>query len=206
MTTRERTAAAIESRRQNTQAMLQRVQDAISALRRQKKPITYTAVARLAEVSRTFLYENTDARSLVAEATTHTARQRGQARADHDAEQDIIWRERAFNAEDALKAAHVEIRSQRSRIGELMGQLRDLEQEWPPETIGHITAENTTLKQRVRHLGEENRTLGERLQAARSNIRFQDRHIAQLEAELVEHTTNVTNMRAASNPSSEDRK
>ena len=68
-----------------------------SPARRQKKPITYTAVARRAEVSRTFLYENTDAR--VAEATTHTARQRGQARADHDAEQESS----GVNAPSTLK-------------------------------------------------------------------------------------------------------
>jgi len=66
-----------------------------------------------------------------------------------------------------------------------------------------FTTENTTLKQRVRHLSDENRTLSERLQAARSNTRFQDRHIAQLEAELIYHTTNVTNMHATSNPRSE---
>lgn len=206
MTTRERTEAAIESRRQNTQTMLQQVQDAISVLRRQKKPITYAAVARKAEVSRTFLYENTDARSLVAGAAKHGAGQRARTQADHDAEQELAWRERAFNAEDALKAAHTEIRSQRSRIGELMGQLRDLEQKWSPETIGHIATENTTLKQHVRQLTDENRTLSERLQAARSNTRFQDRHIARLEAELLEHTTNVTNMHATSNLRSDDGK
>jgi chromosome segregation ATPase len=200
MTTRERTAATIESRRQNTQAMLRRVQDAIAALRRQKKPITYAAVARRAEVSRTFLYENTDARSLVTQAAKHAASQRAQTRIDHDAEQDMIWRERAFNAEDALKAAHAEIRSQRNRIGELMGQIRDSEQEWSPETVSRIATENTTLKQRVRQLGDEIHILTERLQAARSNTRFQDRHIAQLEAELVEQHPNVTNMHTTTNP------
>jgi dynactin complex subunit len=202
MTTQERTAAAIESRRQNTQAMLHRVQDAISALRRQKKPITYAAVARRAEVSRTFLYENTDARSLVTEAAKHAAGQRAQTQADHDAEQDMIWRERAFNAEDEVKAAHAEIRSQRKRIGELLGQIRDSEQQWSPETVGRIATENTTLKQRVRQLGDEIHTLTERLHAARSNTRFQDRHIARLEAELIEQHPNVTNMHATSNPSS----
>lgn len=206
MTTRERTAAAIESRRQNTQTMLQRVQDAISVLRRQKKPITYTAVARRAETSRTFLYENTHARALVTEAANHTAGQRTQAHTDHDTQQDTIWRERALNAEHALKTAHTEIRSQRSRIGELMGQIRDREQEWSSETVSRIATENTTLKQRIRQLGDENHTLTERLQAARSNTRFQDRHIAQLEAELIERHPNVTNMHATSNPSSEGRK
>jgi hypothetical protein len=45
--------------------------------------------------------------------------------------------------------------------------------------------ENTTLKQRVRQL-TENRTLDERLKAARSNLRFQDGRIADLEAQLTE--------------------
>ncbi|MGH3902731.1 MAG: DUF6262 family protein [Pseudonocardiaceae bacterium] len=206
MTTRERTTAAIESRRQNTQAILQRVHDAISVLRRQKKPVTCAAVARRAQVSRTFLYENNDAHSLVVEAAGRAARQHAQTQADHDAKEDMAWRERAFNAEDALKATHAEIRAQRGRIGELMGQLRDLEQGWSSQTIGHITTENTTLKQRVSQLSDETRTLSERLQAARSNTRFQDRHIARLEAELAEHTTNVTNMHATSNPSPEGTK
>ena len=44
------------------------------------------------------------------------------------------------------------------------------------------TTENTTLKQRVRQITAENRTLDERLKAARSNLRFQDRRVADLEA------------------------
>jgi len=47
--------------------------------------------------------------------------------------------------------------------------------------------ENTTLKARVRQLTSDNRTLEERLEAARSNARFADRRIAQLEAQLTEH-------------------
>ncbi|MGP4102892.1 hypothetical protein [Nonomuraea sp. KM90] len=51
---------------------------------------------------------------------------------------------------------------------------------------GRLLAENTTLKQKVRHLTDETRTLNERLQAARSNGRFADRRIAELEAQLLE--------------------
>jgi len=67
-----------------------------------------------------------------------------------------------------------------------MGQIRDLEHEWPQETAQRVITENTTLKQRVRQLTQDNRTLEERLQAARSNNRFADRRIAQLEAQIVE--------------------
>jgi hypothetical protein len=42
------------------------------------------------------------------------------------------------------------------------------------------------LKQRLRQLTKDNRALDERLQAARSNSRFQDRRIAQLKAHLFE--------------------
>ncbi|MEV7780909.1 hypothetical protein [Kitasatospora sp. NPDC088351] len=85
-----------------------------------------------------------------------------------------------------LKAAQAEILTQRTRIGELLGQIRDLQAEWTEEAIQRITTENTTLKQRVRQLTADNRTLDERLKAARSNLRFQDRRVADLEAQIVE--------------------
>jgi hypothetical protein len=40
------------------------------------------------------------------------------------------------------------------------------------------------MQQRVRQLTLDNRTLEERLTAARSNLRFQDRRVADLEAKL----------------------
>ena len=58
-----------------------------------------------------------------------------------------------------------------------------------PASAGIVfTSESTTLKQRVRQLTLDNRTLQERLQAARSNVRFADRRIAQLEAQLLDHS------------------
>lgn len=181
-----RTAAAIQTRRLDTEHKLTRVREAITVLRRQKAPITSAALVRRAGVSRTFLYENTDARALVADAITHATGQRVRDQIEQDAEQEASWRERALNAENALKAAHTEIRIQRARIAELMGNIRDLEQQWSTEDIQRINTENTTLKQQVRQLSQDTRTLEERLQAARSNGRFQDRKIAQLEAQLLQ--------------------
>jgi hypothetical protein len=103
-----------------------------------------------------------------------------------DTTPDTTWRERALNAEDALKAAHIEIRTRRNRIAQLMGQIRDMETRWTDESISHITTEKPNLKQRLRQLTQDNRAIDERLQAARSNSRFQDRRIAQLEAHLLE--------------------
>jgi chromosome segregation ATPase len=181
-----RTAAATAARRSTTQAALGRVHDALARLRREKAPVSMVVVARRAEVSRTFLYDNAEARVAVQAAMAETAQHRGQRLAERDDAREASWRERALNAEDALKAAHAEILTQRSRIGELLGRIRDIEAEWTQEAAQRVTTENTTLKQRVRQLTADNRTLDERLQAARSNLRFQDRRIADLEARLAE--------------------
>ena len=183
-----RTAAALEARRRATQQKVQQVRDAITELSRGKAPVTYLAVARRAAVSRTFLYENPDARALAGAAMTKTAdaSQPIKAQAGAATQQEANWRERALNAEDALKAAHAEIRTQRTRIGQLLGQIRDLEHDLSPEAAQRLATENTTLKQRVRQLNHDNKTLEDRLEAARSNNRFADRRIAQLEAQLTE--------------------
>jgi integrase len=184
-----RTAAALAARRSTTQAALGRVRDAISRLRKEKIPVSVAAVGRRAGVSRTFLYENPEARGEVAAAIADAGERRGQALVEQDEQHETTWRERALNTEDALKAANTEILTQRTRIGELLGRIRDLQAEWTEEAIQRITTENTTLKQRVRQLTTDNRTLEERLKAARSNLRFQDRRVADLEAKLTDPTT-----------------
>lgn len=180
-----RTAAALAARRQDTQNKLDQVRVALTRLQREHSTITFPAIARQAAVSRTFLYENPEARALVEQALTRATTNRAQARTDHDAAQETSWRERALNAEDALKTAHTEIRTQRSRIATLMGNVRDLEQHHPHQSIEQITTENTTLKHRVHQLTQDNRILDERLHAARSTLRFQDRRLADLETKLL---------------------
>jgi hypothetical protein len=100
-------------------------------------PVTYPLVAYRAGVSRTFLYENAEARALMTAATS-----RGRRRsAGHGRDEDASWRERALNAEEALKAAHAEIRTQRERIGLLLGQIRDLESDYAEDAIQQVAAE-----------------------------------------------------------------
>ncbi|MFE1962194.1 DUF6262 family protein [Streptomyces sp. NPDC059479] len=181
-----RTAAALAARRQGTEAALQRVREAIARLQREKARVSVAAVARRADVSRTFLYDNPEARAAIASAMAEAGERQTRMLAQQDDEHEATWRERALNAEDVLKAAHIEIRTQRTRISELLGQIRDLQAKWTEETIHRITTENTTLKQRIRQLTADNRTLDERLKAARSNLRFQDRRIADLEAGLAD--------------------
>jgi chromosome segregation ATPase len=181
-----RTAAALAARHRDTQAALGRVCDTIARLCREKTPVSVAAVARRANVSRTFLYTNPDAKTAVAQAIQESGDQRSRLLANADDSREATWRERALNAEDALKNAHAEILTQRTRIGELLGRIRDLEAEWTQDDVQRITTENTTLKQRVRQLTADNRTLDERLKAARSNLRFQDRRMADLEAQLAD--------------------
>ncbi|MFE9287925.1 DUF6262 family protein [Streptomyces olivaceus] len=181
-----RTAAALAARRQRTEAALHRVHAAIARLRREKAQVSVAAVARRADVSRTFLYDNLEARATVATAMADDGDRRVRTLTEQDNERETSWRERALNAEEGLKAAQAEILAQRTRIGELLGEISDLEAEWIEETIQRISTENTTLKQRVRQLTADNRTLDERLKAARSNLRFQDRRIADLEAGLAD--------------------
>jgi hypothetical protein len=178
------TEAALAARRRSTEAALGRVRDAITWLRREKTQVSVAAVSRRAGVSRAFLYDNPDARAAVAEAIAQAGEQRARILDALDDEREATWRERALNAEDALKAAHGEILAQRTRIGELLGQVRDLQSEWTEENIQRITTENTTLRQQVRALTAGNRTLEEKLIAARENLRFRDKRIAGLEAQL----------------------
>ncbi len=124
----------------------------------------------------------------VAKAVRESGDQRSQFLAQVDDSREATWRERALNAEDALRTAHAEILAQHTRIGELLDPIRDLEAEWTQDDVQRMT-ENTTLKQRVRQLTTDNRTLGERLKAARSNLRFEDHRIADLEARIADPRT-----------------
>jgi len=98
------------------------------------------------------------------------------------------WRERALNAESELKRAHGEIAAQRGRIGELLGRIRDLENDLPEDGIARTIAENHALRAQVRQLTQDNRRLKERLAGACDTNRFLDKRIADLEAELLAAT------------------
>ncbi|MFB6437840.1 hypothetical protein ACFCVY_13820 [Streptomyces sp. NPDC056411] len=83
------------------------------------------AVARRADVSRTFRYDNPKARASVVAAMTEAGERRTQMLADQDDEHEATWRERARNAEEGLTASRAGILTQRKdrRIAELEAQL-----------------------------------------------------------------------------------
>jgi predicted nucleic acid-binding Zn-ribbon protein len=180
------TAAAIESRRAAIAAMIQRVDQALQQMRREHAPVTPAAVARRTGVSRSFLYQNAEARALVMTAAAGNAKDAdAQASTPAPAPATGPWRERALNAESELKRAHGEIAAQRGRIGELLGRIRDLEHDLPQDGIARTITENHTLRAQIRQLTQDNRRLEERLAGARDTNRFLDKRIADLEAELL---------------------
>lgn len=181
--TAPRTAAAIDARRATTEEMLQRVRQAIRQMGREHAAITTAAVARRAHVSRTFLYQNTHARQLISSSSSDHLRPRDENRAS---EVEASWRERALNAEEQLRRACDEVILQRNRMGELLGQIRDLEADLPADGVQRLLSETHTLKGQIRQLSQENRRLEERLTGARDNNRFLDKRIAALEAELLD--------------------
>jgi hypothetical protein len=181
-----RTMAANQARQQSTRDKLDRIEATLRTMRRERTTITYPAIAHRASVSRTFLYQNPDAKNLVTTAIAASGDQRRRTHAATDAQTEASWRQRALNAEDALKIAYTEIDTQRERIGILLGQIRDLQAEYAEGTAQRLAEENTALMQRVRQLADDNRGLEQRLHAARSNNRFLDKRLADLEAELVD--------------------
>ncbi|MBT2488100.1 hypothetical protein J7E96_06065 [Streptomyces sp. ISL-96] len=195
--TSAQTARAVQARRQHTEKLLARVRDTLAAMRKERAPVTVRTVERRAGVSRAFLYQNATARQLVTEAVAQAEGRQARSRQETAEAVDASWRERALNAEDALRQAVAEIQSQRRHIGELMGRIRDLELDLPADAVQRLVTENTTLKQQFRALTADHHTLTNRLAAARDNNRSQDRKIAELQALLLEQqpTASVRHLR-----------
>jgi hypothetical protein len=152
------TRAAIAARRKQTQDKLAKVEKAICQLRRERGRLTIRAIAERAGVSATFLYENTDARTLVKSAVTDSHSRHDRLGQEQHDRIEATWRERALNAEAELTRTQKEVFTQRKRIGEIMGQLSDFDQMVPGESVQQLSTENTTLKHRVQHLTREHRS------------------------------------------------
>jgi hypothetical protein len=100
---------------------------------------------RAAGVSRAFLYQNTQAKALMVAAISQAGGREQKVQASRDAELEAFWRERALNAEDALRAAHAEIRTQRDHIAVLTGRSQGMESGYSEQSPQRLAAD-TTLK------------------------------------------------------------
>lgn len=181
----QRTSHALAARQARTEASLDRVREVVSRMLKDKSPITVAAVARRADVSRTFLYDNHEAKQIIEAGAGQAAGRRADGREAEQQALEASWRERALNSEDALKTAHGEILRQREQIAELLGQIRELNTGWTEDDRVRMTSENLALKRTVRDQETQLRSVTDKLAAARENNRFADRRIADLEARVV---------------------
>ncbi|MFA3843621.1 DUF6262 family protein [Streptomyces aureus] len=180
------TAAAVAARQRQTERKLTEVDVAIARLRRERGRLTVRAIAARAAVSATFLYENPAARARVQAAIADSKSRHDRISSEAHDQVEATWRERALNAEAELTRAQKEIFVQRQRLGELMGRLRDFDQMVPGESVQALVTENTSLKHCVQQFTREHRMVQERLEGARSNLRFADKRVADLEVQLLE--------------------
>ncbi|MET7605141.1 DUF6262 family protein [Streptomyces avermitilis] len=180
------TAAAVAARHKQTKEKLAMVEKAIGQLRRERGRPVVRAVAQRAGVSATFLYENPDARALIQQAVAESKSRHDRRVGEKHEQIEASWRERALNAEAELTRTQNEVLVQRQRIGELMGQLRDFDEMVPGDAVQKLVTENATLKRRIQQVTREHRTLQERLEGARTNLRFSDKRIADLEVQILE--------------------
>lgn len=142
---RRRPDRAIEARQADSQAKVKAVESAVRALGRAGLPVNRTSVAKHAQVSRTFLYDNEAAAKVVEKAKDRTE---SKARATQDAALDAeasSWRERALNAEDALRIKRNELVEARREVADLLGQLRDPDGTWLREDRERLLRERESL-------------------------------------------------------------
>lgn len=146
---RPRNSRALAARQARTEASLDRVREVVSRMLKDKT-ITMAAVARRADVSRTFPYDNHVAKQVIETAAAQAAGRRVEGREAEQQALEASWRERALNSEDALKTAHGEILRQGEQIAELLGQIRELDTGWTEDDRIRMTSKNLALKRTVR--------------------------------------------------------
>ncbi|MDV7246629.1 MULTISPECIES: DUF6262 family protein [Rhodococcus] len=161
---------AIDARKRDAAVKVAAVQKSVKALGRTGAPITRSAVATLAGVSRSFTYQNETANSIITEAqSTSQARARGHVEV-LTAQQEASWRERALNAEDRSRALRRELTVQHQLVADLLGQLRDPDGTWLEHDRNRLRDENERLLVGRNELLVERDELLRKLRGARANV------------------------------------
>lgn len=178
---RPRPQRAIDARRQAAAAKVAAVEKAVKALGRTGAPVTRVGVAQLAGVSRSFTYENAQARSLIAAAQAR-ARAGTAVRAETlTAQQEASWRERAHNAEEEVRRLRQEVGTQRRLVGDLMGRLREPDGTWVEQERDRLRGQNELLLSERNQLVRERDDLRRRLEGARAQVsRLNERRVTEL--------------------------
>jgi hypothetical protein len=178
---RPRPEQAIDARKRDSTAKVAAVSKVVKLLGRTGAPITRASISQLAGVSRSFTYENEDARAIIAAAQT-----RSQARADGSiatitAQHEASWRERALNAEDRTRELRGEIATERRLVSDLTGQLREPDGTWIEHDRNRLRRENEALLLERNQLVRERAELQRKLDGARANVsRLNEQRVTQL--------------------------
>lgn len=176
-----RTHAALAAREAAVQAKLESLRKVVTAQADGPRPLA--ELARLAGVSRAFLYQNPDARSLLVGSRS---KRRSPAPTANGTTGETGWQQRALNAEAEVARAHDEISVQRLRIADLLGKVQDLECDLPADGVQRLVVAHQDLRRQLQASEQNCRRLEERLTAARENARFLDRRVADLEIKLLD--------------------
>lgn len=159
---RPRPQRAIDARRRTAEAKVAAVEKVVKALGRTGAPVTRAGVAQLAGVSRSFTYENAEARTLIAAAQARARAGTATRVETLTAQQEASWRERALN-------------------GDLMGRLREPDGTWLEQERDRLRAQNELLLSERNQLVRDRDDLRRRLDGARSQVsRLNERRVAEL--------------------------
>lgn len=172
--------AAIAARKTDSLTKLASVEQALKRLLKQKvTEIDKSHLAVLAGCSRTFLYQNQDARKLIAQAETRMKASRLKDAPASDAVDEANWRERALFAEQQLRETRAKSISLSRTVADLLGQLRDPDGTWIEDDREQLRQQNESLRAALAAERLARSEAERRLEASRSNVR----HLRQKEAD-----------------------
>jgi hypothetical protein len=172
--------AAIAVRKKDSRTKLAGVEQALKRLLKQKvTEIDKSHLAALAGCSRTFLYQNEDARKLIAQAEIRMKPSPLKNAPASDSVDDANWRERALFAEQQLRTFREKNSSLSRTVADLLGQLRDPDGTWVEDEREQLRQQNETLRAGLAGERLARSEAERRLEASRSNVR----HLRQKEAD-----------------------
>ncbi|BCI83714.1 hypothetical protein MTY66_53390 [Mycolicibacterium sp. TY66] len=172
--------AAIAARKSDSSRKLASVEQALKRLLKQKvTEIDKSHLAALAGCSRTFLYQNQDARKLIMQAESRMKASMLRDAPASGAVDEANWRERALFAEQQLREARAKNISLSRTVADLLGQLRDPDGTWIEDDREKLRQQNETLRAALAAERLARSDAERRLGASRSNVR----HLRQREAD-----------------------
>lgn len=164
--------AAIDARKKDSLTKLASVEHALKRLLKQRvTEIDKSHLAALAGCSRTFLYQNQDARKLIAQAETRMKASALKGVRDSDGVEEANWRERALFAEQQLRTFREKNSSLSRTLADLLGQLRDPDGTWVEDDREQLRQQNETLRAALATERLARAEAERRLEASRSNVR-----------------------------------